>query len=625
MQLGPRALLVSAFSILLLSGCEFGSAGTSSGPGESASSTTGTNGSSGSGPPGFTGSSGGGTTGAEDSVVATPSVAGTLSVAAGASQAISVTFTSSDGLPISGFAISATTLPTGWSGPDGFNCTLVSTGNSCVLSLTYAPAAVESGILTLNYVFVDNANRDRTPGGSLTIAYAATTSNNVAATASPIGQISAGIGAGDQSVSVNFTTDDGNAATNLTLTTGLNALPPGWSSTATSLSCAIVSTGSGCQLVLKYAPTAAADGMLALNYSYTDDSGAPRTGAINIPYSTTSNGHVVATVSPTGQINAVEKTGKQAVTVTFTTDDGKPASNLYLLSDLTALPSGWSSTSSRFTCGNISTGNGCQLALNYAPTALTSGTLTLNYAYFDNTGSFDTGSLDVAYAATTNDNVVGTASPSGQVNAIVGMGIQAVSVTFTTDDGRPATALELTSSLAALPTGWSSTDSTFTCSGLSSGTGCQLPLIYNPTAAGTGTLTLSYAYKNNAGEPKTGSLNIAYLATTNDNIVGTPSPASLAITTGSSTPVTVTFTTDDGNLASALAVTSGLAPLPAGWSSTSTSFSCSSVSVGTDCQLALAYGPAIADTGTLMLGFSYTNNSGIVKNATVAIAYTAGP
>jgi hypothetical protein len=56
--------------------------------------------------------------------------------------------------------------------------------------------------------------------------------------------------------------------------------------------------------------------------SYTDHSGTARTGAVNLPYSTDANGNVVATVSPAGQINAIQKTGMQAVTVTFTTDDG---------------------------------------------------------------------------------------------------------------------------------------------------------------------------------------------------------------------------------------------------------------------------------------------------------------
>jgi hypothetical protein len=622
-MLPGRGLLVLGVCLLLaLSGCGSSSYGSSSGTDTPASGT---------------GSSGGGTgnppadpisgtpkpSGTQDLVVATPSVAGVVSVAVGAAQTVSITFTSSDGNAITGFGVAVgTALPAGWSGPASFTCASVSAGSGCVLNLTYAPTAVASGTLNVDYVFVNNATMPST-GGSLTITYAATAANTVDAAATPTGEINAVVGAGNQSVSVNFTTDDGNAATNLALTTDLTTLPAGWSSTATGFSCGIVSTGSGCLLPLTFAPTAAARGMITLDYGYTDDSGAARTGALNIPYSTSPRNTVVATASPAGQINAIENTGGQGVTVTFTTDDGKPAKGMFVTSDLAALPPGWSSGTPDLTCASISTGNGCQLHLTYAPASLTNGTLILTYAYTDGAGAASTGSLDVAYAATTDDNAVATASPSGQINAVVGSGAQAVSVTFTTDDGRSATALQLTSSLSALPAGWSSTASSFSCSGFSSGSACQLALTYTPTAAAAGTLTLSYTYKNNAGKDKTGTLNIAYRATTNDNIVGTPNPISLAVAVNSSTPVTIAFTTDDGNLASTLSVTSDLATLPGGWTSGSTTFACATVSTGTGCVLNLTYAPAAAATGTLSLTYSYNDDSGTPKTGSVSIPYTA--
>jgi hypothetical protein len=623
-----RWLPYGVFTLMLVSGCDLNSPWGAGGSG----SAYGTNSAapivgSGSGTGGVIKPGVGGErkiNGADDSVIATVSAAG-VSVATGASQTISISFTSSDGLAITGFGISGSlgALPAGWSGPGAFTCALVSTGSGCVLNLSYAPTAVGSGTLVLNYVYIDNANIPRAPGGTVTIPYAATAYNNVVAAVSPTGQINAIAGAGVQTVSVNFTTDDGYAATNLTLTTSLSALPAGWSSPESGLSCAIVSSGSGCQLTLDYAPTAAGRGTLTLNYSYTDDSGAPRTGVLDISYSSASANAVVATAAPTGQINAIVKTGAQDVALTFTTDDGKPAANLFVISTLTALPLGWSSASQSFSCASVSTGNGCELHLKYAPTTLAGGTLTLTYAYDDDAGTQHTGTLNLEYAATTNDNVVGTPSPSGQINAVVGMGSQSLAVTFTTDDGRPATALQLTSDLTALPVGWNSTNSSFACSGLSSGNGCQLKLTYAPAAAGTGTMVLRYSYLNNAGEAKTGSVSIPYRATTNDNVVGTPNQSPIAVAVGSSTPVTVTFTTDDGNLASALSVTSGLTPLPAGWSSTSTSFSCPAVSIGSGCQLALTFAPTVAAAGTLTFGFSYTNNSGIVKSGAVTLAYSA--
>lgn len=625
MQLRHRIVSLGIAAVILLTACDgSGESGFSSGTSPVAN-TDRTGGSGGaSGPGGFSSAPGGSPGGTKDTVVTTVSVPGTVSVTAGSSQTVSVTFTSSDGRPITGLAISSTTLPANWSGTGNYSCTLVGAGSSCVLNLTYAPAVAETGSLSVTYEYINNAKQPITPGGTITIPYVATApQNNVVAASAPTGQIVSSPGSGAQSVTVNFTTDDGNAATNLVLTTDLSLLPAGWSSQNPGFSCAIVSTGNGCQLALNYLPTAAATGTLALSYTYSDDSGMARTGTLNIPYSTTTNGTVVATAAPLGQVNAVAKTGSQTVTVSFTTDDGKAARNLQVLSDLTALPAGWSSPSSQFTCASVSTGNGCQLTLNYAPATIASGTLSLDYSYLDAGGTYNVGSFNVAYAATTNDNVAGTAAPSGEIDAIVGSASPTVTVTFATDDGRPATALELTTSLTALPGGWLSSLGSLTCSGVNGGTTCQLPLTYTPAGADSGTLALAYEYVNDAGQAKTGTVNIPYRATTNNSVDATSSPTTLSVTTGTTTPVAITFVTDDGNPASDLTITSGLSPLPPGWSGSAGAFSCSNVSTGSGCQLPLSYAPTAADTGTLTLGYSYTNNAGMMKTGTLAIGYTA--
>jgi hypothetical protein len=635
-----RAVLIGALTLSLLAGCDFtspwGSSSSSTAYGATAvGGNTGGSGTGGTGTGTTTGPKGGvggesSTKGVDDAVVATSSMTAVVA-AIGASQTASVTFTSGDGRAITGFGISGSlgTLPSGWSGPGTFTCALVEAGSGCVLNLTYAPTALDSGVLVLNYVYVDNAGLSRAPGGSISITYEAIAQNNVVATVSPAGQINASVG-GVQSVSINFTTDTDNAATdraatNLAVTTNLAALPAGWTSASAGFSCALVVSGSGCQLVLTYAPMAAGRGTLTLDYSYLDDSGAARIGQINIPYSNASANTVVATASPSGQINTAEKSGGQAVAVTFTTDNGKAASKLMITSGLTDLPAGWRSASRTFSCAGVSTGNGCQLGLTYAPLAIATGTLTLGYAYTDDTGTAQSGTFNLAYAATTNDNVVATPSPSGQINAVVAEGSQAVSVVFTTDDGRLATGLQLTTKLAALPPGWSSTASSLACPTVSSGSGCALNLTYQPPAAGAGTLTLNYTYKNNAGQRRTGSLNIPYRAKTDDSIAGTPAPSSsLSVVTGSSLAVTVAFATDDGEPASALSVTSGLSPLPAGWSSTATSFQCATVSPSTLCQLSLTYAPtAVVGNSTLTFGYSYTNDAGFARTGTVSIAYLA--
>jgi hypothetical protein len=622
MLLGHRWLLLGVLSLPILTACGSSSHGSESGT----ISPEGTGPTMPTAPvtPPKAGPVGGGVSGTDNNVSATASV-GSLSAAVGSSQTISVTFTSADGLPISGFSVygSLGSLPAGWSAPSSLTCANVGPGSGCVLTLSYAPTAIETGTLTLDCVYVDNAGLPRTPGPCLSLGYAATATNNVFASLSPSGEVDAAIGGSKQSVTVTFTTDDGNAATALSVS-ALGALPAGWSSIAAAgLSCAVVSTGSGCQLPLTFSPTAVSNGTLTLNYNYLDGSGAARSGALNVAYATTTNGTVATSVSPSGEVNASMTGGTRSVAVTFTTDDGKTATGLGVLTDLTKLPPGWSSAAGTFSCASISTGNGCQLQLKYAPTALTAGTVSLRYEYNDASGTPNFGVLNIPYAATTNDNVAGTAVPTGQITAMLASPSQPISVTFTTDDGRLATALQVTSNLTALPAGWSASSGVFNCSAVTTGTTCQLLLAYAPTGVDNGTLNLGYTYVNNAGQSKSGTVGIPYQTTTNDNIVGTANPTTLAAVTGSSNVVTVTFTTDDGNFASGLSA--DLSALPLGWTAPASSFACASVSVGATCQVSLTYAPTAAASGTLAFGFSYVNSAGTAKTGTVSIPYTAAP
>jgi hypothetical protein len=618
MLLGHRLLILGVFALPLLNACGSSSFGSESGSVTPVSTGGGT-------PtppvtPPKVGPAGPVVPGNHNQVTATASV-DSLSVAVGSSQNVVVTFTSNDGMPITAFSAynSSGTLPKGWSAPS-LTCATVAPGSGCVLILTYTPVAVESNTLTLYCVYVDNAGLPRTPGPCMTFNYAATATNNVVASLSPLGEIDAKLG-GKRPVTVTFTTDDGTPATAFSLTLG--ALPSGWSSTVAGLSCPVLSTGNGCQLPLLFWPTAAASGALSFNYTYTDGSGTSRVGALNVPYATTANEVITANFSPSGQVTAVEKGGQQSVAVTFTTIDGQSASGFSLSTDLSKLPVGWSSASASFSCTTVSTGNGCQLQLKYAPMALTAGTLTLRYSYNDASGAPNFGVLQIPYAATTNNNAVGTASPSGQISAMLGSPGQSIAVTFTTDDSRFATALQLTSSLTSLPAGWSSSANAFGCSDFSTGTSCQLMLTYAPTGVDNGILTLGYAYANNAGELKTGSVAIPYQTTTDDNVVGTANPTTVAAVTGTTNPVTVTFTTDDSNFAGGL--TADLSVLPVGWSAATSAFSCASVSVGTACQVSLTYAPLAAAAGTLSFGFTYVNSIGTTKLGTVSIPYTAAP
>ena len=563
--------------------------------------------------------------GTDNSATATPSTASALAVVSGGSQTFSISFNASDKHALSDLVVTTdlTNLPQGWSGPTSFGCASVTTGSGCVLNLTYAPTGASSGTLVIDYTYKNNSGTAET--GSQSVTYSSTTSDNVVAMASPTGQITAVVGANGQSVGVNFTTDDGNPATALALTTDLTSLPAGWSSTATTFTCASVSTGNGCQLPLTYAPTAAASGTLKIAYSYEDDSGTAKTGSLSVPYAATTQDDVVAIESPSGQVNAVVGASGQSVAINFTTNDGNPASDFLLTTDLTTLPVGWSSSVTTLSCASVSTGNGCHLPLTYAPVAAASGTLVLTYSYNDNSGTAKSGTVLVDYAATTQNGVVGTVTPGGQVNAVVGASGQSVGINFTSSDGNPATGFLLTTNLASLPAGWSSTVTTLSCASVSTGNGCHLPLAYTPAAAGSGTVVLAYSYNDNSGTAKTGTVRVDYAATTQNSVVATATPNGQvnAVVGAGSQFVSVQFTTNDGNPATALEPTTDLTSLPAGWSSTDTAFSCTSVSTGNGCQLPLTYAPSQAAGASLSLNYRYLNNSGVLQTGSVSIPYVA--
>jgi hypothetical protein len=335
--------------------------------------------------------------GTHDTVVATPQ-SNLVSVEVGTKQTVSVTFTSSDGRTITGLSLSSgsgVTLPAGWTGPATFGCASLSTGSSCVLNLTFTPTMYEIGqSFTLDYVYVDNSTEPQV-NGSVTLAYQATTNDNVVAALSSVGQVNATVNSGAQTVTATFTTDDGHPASALAVTNDPSTLPPGWIATSAS-SCATVSAGTPCQLAWAYAPTAPGNGTLTVDYTFDDDSGTPKTSSFNVPYAATANDNVIyPAISPI----TVAVGSSHVVTVVFTTDDGFQASNLWM--DLSTLPAGWSNAATTFTCSTISTGTGCALTLTFTPTCTCqSGSLSLPYTYADNAGTAKTGTVIATYTAT---------------------------------------------------------------------------------------------------------------------------------------------------------------------------------------------------------------------------------
>jgi hypothetical protein len=561
-----------------------------------------------------------------NSIVASWSVNGTVQATVNGSQAVSVSFAASDGNPVTTFTVTQdlAKLPAGWSAVNStLSCATVTVGNSCVLQLIYAPIAPASGTLSIGYSYVDSVGKART--GTATIMYAGTTHNNVNVTVLPAGTVTVTVG-GAQLVTVLLTTDDGGPATNLTVNSGLNSLPAGWTSPAPTFSCATLSSGNGCVLTLTYAPTAAASGSVQLGFTFTDNTATVQTESITIPYVSSNDNNIVATVSPAGQVATVLGGPTQTVNVTFTTDNGKPVTGLQVTAGLAPLPAGWSGPAT-FACGSASTGNGCQLSLAYSPIAVSSGVVLLSYKYTSGAGASRTGSLAVPYATTADDHAVATVSPSGQITAIANGGAVDVVVTFTTDDANQASSLTVTSGLASLPAGWSG-PAAFACPTFAIGSGCQLTLRYAPTAAGTGALTLGFGYTSNSGAAKTGTVTVPYASTTHNNLVATVAPSGqvTAVTKTGSQDVTVTFTSDDGNPVTAVDVTSGLTTLPMDWTITPPNpLPCATVTTGPGCQLTLHFAPTVENSGTIALGYAYADNAGAAQSGTVDIPYFSVP
>jgi hypothetical protein len=404
-------VLVLAVVAATLAGCGSSSHGTMSGSSSIATGTgtgTGGMGGTGTGTGGF-GGSGSGPSGTHNAVVATPP-ATMVSTVVGGKITATITFTSNDSNPITGLALSSGAgfaLPAGWTGPQTFGCATVSTGGGCVLTLTYQPTAVSGGskTLTLSYIYIDNAGAAESTdmmGNPLSVSfsYTATSDDNVGATLAPVGQVTATTNSASQMVTATFTTDDGQPASNLAITSDPASLPAGWAAPSTA-TCATVSAGTPCTLSWSYTPTAPDSGTVVIAYSFNDDSGTAKTSTFNIPYAATANNNIVGAVSPASPLSVASGTA-QPVIITFTTDDTYQATNLNLTYDLTMLPTNWSAGgASAFTCASISTGTGCQLSLTYTPTAAgESGTINLTYGYTDNSGAAKTGTAQIIYAST---------------------------------------------------------------------------------------------------------------------------------------------------------------------------------------------------------------------------------
>ena len=337
----------------------------------------------------------------------------------------------------------------------------------------------------------------------------AATPNTVVASSSEPAELQVYAGQ-SRNVILVFRTSDGGAATDLTLAAPAAGFPAGWSISGSAL-CAQVEASGQCQVVLTYAPGAAApSSSITLPYSYRNNKGDATTGSVAVPFRALAVNAAVAKVDPAGAIRGL--VGKaSAVTLSFTTNDGSAATALHLDDNLSALPAGWTSASTGLDCASFGAGSSCQLALSYAPATPTpASALVINYRYRDSSGKQQTGTTSIAYSAVGPNTVNATASPAGVVRARSGSS-QQVALTFTPSDSSAASNLRLTTSVAALPPEWTVTQSTLPCAQVGANGACTLTLRYNPGAnQPAGKLDLDYAYTDAVGRELAGKTSIAY-------------------------------------------------------------------------------------------------------------------
>lgn len=228
------------------------------------------------------------------------------------------------------------------------------------------------------------------------------------------------------------------------------------------------------------------------------------------------------TVMGTQEVNA-SIDGSRAVDVLVSSHNNLSNFKFDNLSELLAANPSWMQTG-EFNCPTLSVDQSCILSLTYSPRALShSGKLAIKYSYvvdssdaLSTTGKTSTssgsqsGSLNLDYTATSTNNVNATIVPAPPIQELIGLN-QSVVITFSSDNIKNATNLQITSGLSNLPVtnaGWSG-PSQFSCASLQRS--CVLTLSYAPTLVSqSGTVNLSYSYTNSDGSISNATIVIPY-------------------------------------------------------------------------------------------------------------------
>lgn len=225
--------------------------------------------------------------------------------------------------------------------------------------------------------------------------------------------------------------------------------------------------------------------------------------------------------------------------------------------------------------------------------------------------------------------VVGAIASPNPVTATAGAPGQIVTITFQTSSGQGSN-LNVPINL---PDSWSLTPDeaglkNYTCNGnpVTSAGGCVLKLVYTPLVSqAQKSFDLTYTYTNNQeSQSAKGNLNIEYSAIIGNVVVTNVKPNGLINPIINTTKaVAITFNSNKDRVTN-LQVT-GLESLPSDWTFTnleSSSYSCASVTdSGSGCQLNLSYHPVKAESGDVVLNYSYVNSTGGIQRSSVTLPY----
>jgi hypothetical protein len=226
---------------------------------------------------------------------------------------------------------------------------------------------------------------------------------------------------------------------------------------------------------------------------------------------------------------------------------------------------------------------------------------------------------------TAANTVVAYPSETAELKLYAGQSRQ-ITLSFKTSDGGSATALALDMPAGGLPAGWSIAGSRMRCEQVDVDNLCQIALAYAPTAAEQpSVVSFPYSYRNNRGEAGAGSIAIAYRALPVNAATTALLPAGpVKGVVGKTVTVLLSFGTNDDSPATDLHLDTGLAALPAGWTSPAAGLDCANFGAGSTCRLALIYAPAsAAPASALGIGYRYRDSSGKQQTATATIDYSA--